>query len=52
MIAEVYGAATDELVQAVLRRNPQIKNPDIVVLGDTLIFPVIDKRNLPRPENP
>ena len=52
MIAEVYGAATDELVQAVLRRNPQIKNPDVVVLGDTLIFPVIDKPNLPQPSTP
>jgi general secretion pathway protein A len=52
LIREVYGAATDELVQAVLRRNPRIKNPDVVVLGETLIFPVIDKAHLPRPENP
>ena len=49
LIKGVYGAATDELVQAVLRRNPQIKNPDVVVLGDTLIFPVIGKANLPQP---
>ena len=52
LISEVYGAATDELVQAVLRRNPQIKNPDVVLLGYTLIFPVIDKPNLPHPSTP
>ena len=51
LIKDVYGTATDEIVEAVRRRNPQVRNPDIIVVGDTLVFPVIDRPDTTQSES-
>lgn len=42
MIKEVYGKSNRNVLDAVLKRNPQIKDPNIVLVGDTIVFPEID----------
>ncbi len=42
MIKEVYGTSNRKVLDAVLKRNPQIKDPNIVLAGNTIVFPEID----------
>ena len=51
LIKDVYGTATDDIVEAVRRRNPQVTNPDIIVVGDTLVCPVIDRPDTTQSES-
>jgi general secretion pathway protein A len=40
LVAEVYGRGEPALVRAVHRYNPQILNPDQILPGQTVVFPV------------
>jgi nucleoid-associated protein YgaU len=47
MIAEVYGASSDKLIKIVRQRNPQIGDPDLILVGQTVIFPEIPSSEPP-----
>ncbi len=40
LIRDFYGHSGPELIEAVVRLNPHISNPDYIMAGDTLVFPV------------
>lgn len=40
LVREFYGYSRPELIESVRRLNPQITNPDYILAGDTLVFPV------------
>jgi nucleoid-associated protein YgaU len=46
LVAEVYGSCNKRLFDAVRQRNPHVANPDIVLVGQTIVFPEMDA---PRP---
>jgi hypothetical protein len=39
LVAEVYGERDLRLVQLVQKHNPQVKNANLIYIGDRLIFP-------------
>lgn len=40
LIRNFYGRSGPEMIEAVVRLNPHITNPDYIMAGDTLVFPV------------
>ena len=42
MVKEVYGTSNRKVLDTVLKRNPQIKDPNIVLVGGAIVFPEID----------
>jgi general secretion pathway protein A len=42
LVAEVYGERDLRLVQLVQKHNPQVKNANLIYIGDRLIFPSLD----------
>ncbi|MBI3301859.1 MAG: AAA family ATPase [Deltaproteobacteria bacterium] len=42
MIAAVYGSSTTALVQRVKDHNPQIQDANIIVVGETIVFPAFN----------
>ncbi len=58
LVAQVYGRSSDALIQEVQRLNPQISDPNKIVEGDTLVFPVkadllmnVEGAGIPAPES-
>jgi general secretion pathway protein A len=43
MVVEVYGTLTREAVERVLRNNPDIRNPDMILPGAVIVFPRPDR---------
>jgi len=48
LITDVYGYCNDDLIAQVKARNPQIRDIDYVLLGDTLVFPNAPSREAPK----
>jgi len=42
LVRDVYGTCTDTLIAAVQRANPHLPNPNLLRVGDELVFPRID----------
>ncbi len=58
LVAQVYGRSSDALIQEVQRLNPQISDPNKIVEGDTLVFPIkadlpmnVEGAGMPAPES-
>lgn len=48
LITDVYGYCNDSLIAQVKMRNPQIRDIDYVLLGDTLVFPNAPSQKAPK----
>ncbi|HPO13491.1 MAG TPA: AAA family ATPase [Candidatus Hydrogenedentes bacterium] len=40
LVAQLYGRSSEAMIQEVQKLNPQIQDPDMIIEGDTLVFPV------------
>lgn len=39
LVRQVYGRNSDLLIEQVKQTNPQVKDPNLIYEGDTLVFP-------------
>jgi len=51
LVGEVYGACNKRLFDAVRQRNPSVTNPDIVLIGQTLVFPEMGSPKAAEPKD-
>jgi hypothetical protein len=48
LVEAVYGVRDERLVQLVQRHNSQLKNSNLIRVGDRLVFPPTDHQELQR----
>jgi general secretion pathway protein A len=51
LVAAEYGYSTPGLIETIIRLNPRIEDPDLILSGDTLVLPALAVTREPRPEH-